>query len=111
MAYTPTVWKNGDTITAEKLNKAEQGIADATPLVCTIELVESNPTVVGATYKTISEALSAGRIVFAIDKLSGGIDATYIVNFIRHTASYSVGFGEFTFESATEDGVLTLGNV
>ena len=29
MAYTPTEWKTGDIITAEKLNKAEQGIKDA----------------------------------------------------------------------------------
>lgn len=27
MAYTPTNWQTGDTITAEKLNKMEQGIA------------------------------------------------------------------------------------
>ncbi len=27
MAYTQTKWNNGDTITAEKLNKMEQGIA------------------------------------------------------------------------------------
>ena len=30
MAYTPTVWANGDTIDATKLNKIEQGIAGAT---------------------------------------------------------------------------------
>lgn len=29
MAYTPTVWATGDVITAEKLNKAENGIAAA----------------------------------------------------------------------------------
>lgn len=29
MAYTPTVWETGDIITAEKLNKAEEGIAAA----------------------------------------------------------------------------------
>lgn len=28
MAYTPTNWTTGDTITATKLNKIEQGIAD-----------------------------------------------------------------------------------
>lgn len=28
MNYTPTTWKNGDTITAEKLNKIENGISD-----------------------------------------------------------------------------------
>lgn len=26
MAYTPTDWKNGDVITAERLNKLEQGV-------------------------------------------------------------------------------------
>lgn len=29
MAYTPTVWETGEVITAEKLNKAENGIAAA----------------------------------------------------------------------------------
>ena len=29
MAYTPTEWNCGDTITAEKMNKIEQGIADS----------------------------------------------------------------------------------
>lgn len=28
MAYTPTTWKNGDTITAEKMNHLEQGVAN-----------------------------------------------------------------------------------
>ena len=27
MSYTPTVWQTGDTITAEKLNKLENGVA------------------------------------------------------------------------------------
>ncbi|WP_242828276.1 hypothetical protein [Mediterraneibacter gnavus] len=26
MAYTPTTWNDGDVITAEKLNKLEQGV-------------------------------------------------------------------------------------
>ena len=29
MSYTKTTWQNGDTITAEKLNHIENGIADA----------------------------------------------------------------------------------
>lgn len=28
MAYTPTVWANGDVITADKLNKLENGVAN-----------------------------------------------------------------------------------
>ena len=30
MSYTPTVWEKGDIVTAEKLNKLENGLADAT---------------------------------------------------------------------------------
>lgn len=30
MSYTPTTWKSGDIVTSEKLNKIEQGIANAT---------------------------------------------------------------------------------
>ena len=29
MSYTPTTWTSGDTITASKLNKIEQGIAES----------------------------------------------------------------------------------
>lgn len=29
MSYTPTTWTTGDTITATKLNKIEQGVANA----------------------------------------------------------------------------------
>lgn len=29
MAYTPTTWATGDTVTATKLNKLEQGVANA----------------------------------------------------------------------------------
>lgn len=29
MAYTPTTWVTGDTVTATKMNKMEQGIADS----------------------------------------------------------------------------------
>ena len=29
MAYTPTTWVTGDTVTATKMNKIENGIANA----------------------------------------------------------------------------------
>ena len=35
MAYTPTTWQTGDTITAAGLNKMEQGIANAGVLAVT----------------------------------------------------------------------------
>ena len=37
MSYTPTVWKRGDIVSSEKLNKLEQGVADATSETIIVE--------------------------------------------------------------------------
>lgn len=37
MSYEPTNWKSGDVVTSTKLNKMEQGIANAGALVCTAD--------------------------------------------------------------------------
>lgn len=52
MAYTPTVWETGDVITAEKLNKAEQGIADAGAYIIPLTWAGSSATL-GASYDDI----------------------------------------------------------
>lgn len=59
MAYTPTEWECGDTITATKMNKIEQGIADASsggesePLAVGVDSVTS---VLDKTWNEIYEA-------------------------------------------------------
>ena len=40
MAYTPNTWAAGDTITAQKLNNMEQGIADAGAVILTTSIDE-----------------------------------------------------------------------
>ena len=47
MAYTPTNWSCGDTITADKMNKLEQGLAEccgggSEPLI--VNVVDSDPS-------------------------------------------------------------------
>lgn len=69
MSYTPTNWQTGDTVTAEKLNKMEQGIELANdPFVVT--LTPTAPDFSGTMDKTIEEinnAYEAGRkIVFRV---------------------------------------------
>ncbi len=61
MAYIPTEWETGDIITAEKLNKAEQGIANASDEVFVIKATYSfDGGVPSATLdRTLSEILSA----------------------------------------------------
>lgn len=66
MSYTPTNWQNGDTITAEKLNKMEGGIESANapnaPFVVTLTPTSLNYS--GEMDKTVAEiyaAYEAGR--------------------------------------------------
>ena len=58
--YTPTVWKNGDIITEQKLNKLEQGLEDAG---CKIAKINVTLTAVGTSYtctpdKTFAEVMA-----------------------------------------------------
>jgi len=56
MSYTPTNWTTGDTITATKLNKMEQGIANAgSAMILTISSNTLNKT-----FAEIYEALHNG---------------------------------------------------
>ena len=71
MAYTPTTWAAGDTLTAAGLNKMEQGIAAASSggsLVVNITHMEDNNTFTLVANKTAGElwsAMKSGRPIVA----------------------------------------------
>ena len=80
MSYTPTDWKSGDTITSEKLNKMEQGIADAGgssgggAFVVGVTFTESTATL-DKTWQEIYDAVSGGSIAclnYEVVEESGG---------------------------------------
>lgn len=58
MSYTPTNWATGDVITAEKLNKLEQGVAESV-----LVLTESDDGL-SKTAGEIMEALKSGSAVY-----------------------------------------------
>lgn len=64
MAYTPTTWVTGDTVTATKLNKLEQGVANAgSALICTATYSSSLSVpnyVLDKTVQEIYDALLSG---------------------------------------------------
>ena len=65
MAYTPTVWATGDVITAEKLNKAENGIADANAKNAVFTITETNVDGVhtlSKTWQQISDEFEDGNL-------------------------------------------------
>lgn len=72
MAYTPTTWTTGDTITASALNKIEQGIADggggrydAYDYVIT-QLDNNTPVIEKGSYTSVYDALQAKQPVVGL---------------------------------------------
>lgn len=68
MAYTTTNWQNGDVITAVKLNKLEQGVADIFHLLFPVH-VEVNNDLMAAhkytadkTYAEVCALMDDGRV-------------------------------------------------
>ena len=65
MTYTKTVWETGDTITAQKLNNMENGIARL--FECSIESDEyGNFTELSCTTQEIIDNINDGGLLFAI---------------------------------------------
>ena len=67
MSYTPTDWKTGDVITADKLNNMEQGIVDSEMLLITATNVASQSTpqttpTLDKTFLEIADAIKAGKV-------------------------------------------------
>ena len=64
MAYTPTNWQTGDTITAEKLNNMEGGITSVNGSIpYTIDEVEGTVTL-GKTFNEIVAMIGNGVVPF-----------------------------------------------
>lgn len=63
MSYTPHTWQSGETVTAEKLNVLEQGVAGAGGGVFVIRVVLDGQTVhLDKTWQEIRDALAAGQL-------------------------------------------------
>lgn len=88
MAYTPTTWASGDTITATKLNKMESGIANAGgALIVTIE-----DDTLDKTWQEIHDAVENGQVVLFYYTTSDGKFACYLssVEYDSSLESYSI---------------------
>ena len=70
MSYTPTTWANGDVVTATKLNKIEQGIANGGGVFLVTFTLQSNQYqyLADKTYGEIKTAIDNGNsIMFKVD--------------------------------------------
>ena len=65
MAYTPTTWTTGDTITASAMNKIENGIANAGSGDIFFNIADEDGTL-DKTWTEILTAMTAGKIARVI---------------------------------------------
>lgn len=116
MAYTPTVWVTGDTITAEKLNKAEEGIEANSKLVYVAKAVVSEgsdtPVITQGDFDDACDFIDAGGIVTLTVVSEGVATLQYIScehtsDAIRLYKATSTGGAELSLIGVewTEDGL------
>ena len=116
MSYEPYTWKGGDTVTANKLNHIEQGIAQGGSggILHVPAIADARTITLGMTAGEILSALQEGKLVFASlsssdDGIpyvftflicSGTFDGVYAFQALNSSSS-SPNF--FTFECENED--------
>ena len=66
MAYTPTEWQTGDVVTAEKLNKLENGIMSGAVYIPVTYDVENNTYSIPTSYNDVIGMIENGQCVFSI---------------------------------------------
>ena len=111
MAYEPTSWKTGDTVTASKLNKMEQGIAGGGGMAVPYVLVDEEDIsgrVVGVTAGEIWGAVTAGLSVIFVLQDEDYTTASALINaelsqYAEHLYSFDASYiGSFAADAANE---------
>ena len=102
MSYTPTEWKNGDIITAAKMNNIEQGIVDAAGGSFT----ETDPTVPGWAKQSTKPSYNFSEINNTPTTLEG-----YGITDVRNSCYDLVIKYDGTYPYATTGLTLVKGNI
>ena len=104
MSYEPTNWKSGDTVTSAKLNKIEQGIANAGGGGGVLKVGVDAQTM--ALDETYAEIANADYAVISVPEQGGGVNYGLLV--YSDDANYTVIFwmagNEMTFVADSADG-------
>lgn len=116
MAYTPTTWVTGDTVTATKLNKIENGIANAGSAVI---ITETNNGTLDKTFAEIYDLVHSGTTCYIkrlLDEASSDLDSTYayniqlmpIVAIYKYNENYRI-YSSHAMASANQSSIGNIG--
>jgi hypothetical protein len=98
MAYTPTTWTTGDTITTSKLNKIEQGIAGAGGCFL-VGFDTNNLFQLNKTWQEIVDAIKGGKLpILYYENNENDVDSgesTYFCRWSIDAGQYCVSFVKF----------------
>lgn len=105
MAYTKTNWTNGDLITASKLNKMEQGIADGASGGVMVITETYNPEAgtgtLSATWQEINDSIASDAVPF-VKNVEGDTVRLSLVDFVEIADNlYSVYVNERQYKADT----------
>lgn len=106
MIYTPTVWQTGDIITAEKLNKAEQGIEANSNIVYVVkgEVTQGTPVITEGDFDDACSFIEAGGTVVLTLSVEGA--GTYQYYSCKYVSDDSTAI--YLFNVFEAQGVLTM---
>lgn len=112
MSYVKTAWADGDTVSAEKLNKIETALAIDNDCVYNVELhmdVSDGSAYLDKTYREIKNAAESKIVILTFEEQEGYTTAP--LDGMQESVlpiHYSVRFDELAFESDDQDGVMTI---
>lgn len=103
MSYTPTEWKTGDVITADKLNNMESGIVNGLAPDLIIKATDTKPypleynaTLIKGSFSDLKEKWENDRLIYTVficdgSNVGGGVE--YVNGNIQYMSSYQ-SYGE-----------------
>ena len=111
MAYEPNVWKCGDTITADQLNRLEQAVAELSQggdesgaLVIkrsTTQDVEGY-ILYDKTWQEVADAIDNGQPVTLVDEIGSEVYINYPIKVVDGVTPLGVSFAPNDYEVSSE---------
>lgn len=108
MSYTPTQWSTGDTITAEKLNKLENGIANSGGSLI-VNITQDDGLVMDKTFGDIWDAFTGGSTI-RFQYIDGGVgySLVYLSGIVSDSPDYIIRL--YYIESTTAETIVFAAN-